>query len=147
MKKKESGQSLIEFALVLPILVIMIIIISELGYSFIIQQTITDGIKKVVLSSHFNVGKYTSTSNLLTAMKSDLQTFINTHNLPPADSLDLTLGNSNNYGTPVYITYTYRPGFRLIGIIPERISISSAQIVQTGFVKINNPTVSAITSI
>lgn len=141
MKKKVRGQSLLEFSLVAPILVLVLVVISELGYAFIVRHTIIDCIKQTVQSSHFLVGKYNTQAELLDAMQTDLQNSINAHNLPTPTSLTFGLGDSTQYGTAVIVTYSYNPSFRIIGVTPEVITVQSAQILQPGLLKINNPTV------
>ncbi|MGD9580739.1 MAG: TadE family protein [Vampirovibrionia bacterium] len=144
MKKFSKGQSLLEFALVAPILVLILVVISELGYTFVVRHTIIDGIKQTVLSSHSLIGKYSTTQELLDAMKANMNTYVSTHNLPTPVKLDFGVGTSNAYGTAVIIPYTYKPAFRLIGITPEQVTIQSSQVLQSGLLKINAPTVPSV---
>lgn len=144
MKKKNKGQSLLEFALVAPILVLILVVISELGYTFVIRHTIIDGIKQTVLSSHSMVGKYTTNQEILDTMKSNMQTYVQTHNLPTPVKMDFGVGTSNAYGTAIIVSYTYEPAFRLIGITPEKVTLQSSQVVQPGLLKVNVPTVPSV---
>lgn len=141
MKKINKGQNLLEFTLVAPILILVLVVISELGYAFVVRHAIIDCIKQTVQSSQFLVGKYATQQEMLDAMKADLLTVIADHNLPPAEDVTFGIAESNQYGTAVIITYTYRPGIRLIGITPEQISIPSIQVLHSGLLKINSPTV------
>lgn len=144
MKKKNKGQSLLEFALVAPILVLILVVISELGYTFVVRHTIIDGIKQTVLSSHNLVGKHTTPQAILDSMKANMTTYVQTHNLPTPVKLDFGVGSSNAYGTAIIISYTYKPAFRLVGITPEEVTIQSSQVLQPGLLKVNAPTVPSV---
>lgn len=146
MKKLNKGQSLLEFSLVAPILILVLVVISELGYAFVVRHTIIDSIKQTVQSSHFMVGKYSTTGELLSAMESELSSYIATHNLPTPTSLTFGIGKSNSHGTAVLVTYSYNPAFRLVGITPEEVHIQSAQILPTGLLKTNAPVIAPSSS-
>jgi hypothetical protein len=147
MKRRNKGQNLLEFALVAPILILVLVVISELGYTFVVRHTIIDSIKQTVASSQFNVGKFTSTEQMLSTMKTELEAFIDTHNLPTPEDITFGVAGENAYGTAVIISYSYRPGFRLVGITPEVITVQSVQVVQPALLKINNPTVPFVPSL
>ncbi|MEW5821867.1 MAG: TadE family protein [Cyanobacteriota bacterium] len=147
MKKINKGQSLLEFSLVAPVLVMILVVISELGYAFVVRHTIIDSIKQTVQSSHYMVGKYTTTADLLAAMEKDLKSYIQNHNLPAATKLGFAVGSSNDYGTAVLVTYSYNPAFRLIGITPEEVTIQSAQILPPSLLKVNSPTITSTPSL
>lgn len=147
MKHKSLGQNLVEFALVTPILLMILVVISEFGYTFMVKHTIIDSMKQTVKSSEYSVGRVSSEAELLGQMKTYLLEYINSHNLPTPVDLSLALGNSNQYGTAITITYTYNPSFRIMGITPEQITIKSTQVLQNGLVKTNNPTVPYVSAL
>jgi hypothetical protein len=147
IRRKPRGQNLIEFTLVAPILIMVLVVISELGYAFVVRHTIIDSIKQTVQSAQFRVGKHSSEAEMLAAMKQDMQGFIKTHNLPDPISLEFGVVGQSQYGTVLVVSYVYKPGFRLIGITPERIAIQSTQVVQPAFIKPNNPTVPYVPSL
>lgn len=145
MNRLKKGQSLLEFSLVAPVLILVLVVISELGYAFVVRHTIIDSIKQTVQSSHYLVGKHPTTAELLTAMQSDLNGYIQTHNLPAPVKVSFGVGKSNSYGAAVLVSYTYKPAFRLIGITPEEVTIKSSQILPPGLLQVNKPVLTVVT--
>ena len=139
MEKRNKGQSLLEFSLVAPILVLVLVVISELGYAFVVRHTIIDSIKQTVQSSHFQIGKHSTQQEFLTQMQKDLTDYIAIHNIPPPEKVSFGIGSTNSHGTALIVSYTYKPAFRLTGITPNKVTIKSAQILQPGLLKTNNP--------
>lgn len=147
MKRLKKGQSLLEFSLVAPVLVLVLVVISELGYAFVVRHTIIDSIKQTVQSSHYLVGKHTKTPELLSAMKADLNNYISTHNLPAPVEVVFGVGDKNAYGSTVLVSYTYKPAFRLLGITPDKVTIQSSQVLPPGLLQVNKPDMSVVTQV
>lgn len=123
-QRKAKGQSLVEFALVLPILLLVIFGLFDLGYAVFIKNMISNATREGA-----------RTGIIITKTDADIRARVNA----AAPGLNLTTAqiaispspNNRQFNEPitVTVTYTYVPLTPVIGRITGSVPLSSTSVM------------------
>ncbi|MGI6705151.1 MAG: TadE/TadG family type IV pilus assembly protein [Clostridia bacterium] len=112
MMRNQKGQSTVEFALVLPILIFLMVVIAELGFAFNAYVTVVHTAREVARMASISTTEYTPS-----ALQEKIESTLHASNPLLTGTITWT-GGSNAYidsgnGKKVKIdfTYAYDPGF------------------------------------
>ncbi|OGH98446.1 MAG: hypothetical protein A2104_09950 [Candidatus Melainabacteria bacterium GWF2_32_7] len=135
------GQHLVEFALILPIIVIILLILIEYGYAIVARNTLAEAVKmcipklsEIAYMPGDETSKVTRIENELTL---NLQNYFKTHNMMYDGTLEVNIVKDLvSQVSIINVTYRYFPAFTLPriltgDIIPNEIVLHSAQAVNT----------------
>lgn len=144
-KYSNKAQQLVEFALIAPIILGLIIFIIELGYSINIRSQLTDAVRvSIAEASRIYNGQFSDTSSKMASfeqgLEEEIKNYIINHGLPFEDSVDVELvGISGANKTAVLLKYKYSPFFTLpFGIVPNSYQFVTTQIVSNSLLKAND---------
>lgn len=129
--RRTDGQGLTEFAIVLPILVVMLVGIFEFGRAWHVRQVVTnaarEGARTAVLP---NVGN--------DSVRAVISTYLASANIDPAKAV-LTLDLQNSSGSPDQVTVSFDYNFALMsrvvtllsaGSLPGTVTLTSTSIMR-----------------
>lgn len=112
MVKNRKGQSTVEFALVLPILIFLMVVIAELGFAFNAYVTVVHTAREVARMAAISTTEYTPS-----ALQGMIESTLQDSNPMLAGTITWK-GGSNAYSTTsdgkkvkIDFTYSYDPGF------------------------------------
>ncbi len=148
MKTNKKAQQLVEFALVLPIIIVVLVIIVEFGYIINARISLSESVKLSMIKVN---QLYSQPGNdaakeaaIITSIQDDLKTYFDDQGLPYSDSLAVTIEKVPNSLTSVIrVNYVYKPFFSLTNffgsdIIPTEYTFTSTQIVNDVLLRANN---------
>lgn len=136
-----KGQELVEFALILPVMLVVLVAIAELGFMWTLRGTVSDAVKSSVQQMQLIAGMdQTNAANLL---QTNIQTYLTNHGVPNAGSVQVTLADDANNNTVVSVTYEYNPTFTLpnffgIQLLPDTMRMGSSQVINSAIFGPNN---------
>ena len=136
----KKAQQLVEFALVLPILMIIVMVIIELGFAINARITLADAIKMSIgqINQSYNSADNQTTKQALleNSLTNTMVNYFSLHNMPYANTINVQIlpGSSGSQTSLVVANYTYTPIFTLPNIfggqiIPSNLTFSSFQVV------------------
>lgn len=141
------GQHLVEFALVLPIIVIILLIIIEYGYAIVARNTLGEAVKVSVAKLNRiadmpgdNTTKVSRIENELTV---NIQDYFRNHDMLYDGTVTVSITQQAGSATSlVLVTYKYFPSFTLPrvltgDIIPDEITVTSSQAVNASLLSPN----------
>lgn len=120
--KKKKAQQLIEFLLIAPFFIALLIIIIEYVYAINIDMTFSNGLKKAVSEVSQSIDSTSTKASINNSIFTKLSIYMDEH----IGTSDIKSFNSLDFdNTTVYVaTYDYKPVFSLptlyFNIIPER---------------------------
>lgn len=137
-----KGQELVEFALILPVMIVILVVISELGFAWVLKGNVADSVKSAVQQMQTIAGQNTATAT--NTLQTNIKNYLISHNIPNANSLTVNLSDptASDY-TTVAVNYTYNPIFTLpnffgIQVLPTSITMNSYQIINSAILRANN---------
>lgn len=140
--KKMKGQELVEFALILPIMILILVAIAELGFVWTLRGTVGDAVKSSVQQMQLIAGL--SPAQAQGVLQTNIKNYIVNHGLPNADSVQVTLSDPNaSEHTVVSVQYQYNPSFTLpnffgVQILPDTFTLTSTQVINSAVIQPNN---------
>jgi hypothetical protein len=137
-----TGQELVEFALILPLMLVILVGIAEMGFMWTLRGTVADAVKSSIQRLHDIAG---SDAGTVQATLQDRMThYLQTHGVPNATSLIVEMSdpNASDY-TNIIVSYSYNPTFTLpnffgIQLLPTTVTMSSQQVVSSALLRPNN---------
>lgn len=142
---KRQAQQLVEFAIVVPILMIIVFIVVELGAAINARVTIAEAVK----ASLIDVNKLTSLNGDTTTKEAEVESLVKSrviqyllnHNIPNSGSVDARVTyNAANNTAVAFVSYQYVPYFLLAGLVGTSVSsipFSSSQTLNPSVFKPN----------
>lgn len=138
----QKGQELVEFALILPVMVVILVAISEMGFMWTLRGTVSDAVKSAVQQMQTIAGTDVATAE--TTLQTNIRNYLTNHGVPNANSVTVNLSDptASNY-TTVNVRYTYNPTFTLpnffgIQILPDSLTMGSSQVINSAILRQNN---------
>ncbi|HSA07470.1 MAG TPA: TadE/TadG family type IV pilus assembly protein [Candidatus Gastranaerophilales bacterium] len=136
--KTKKAQQLIEFALVVPILMIILFIIIEFGTAINARATVGEGVKIALTGVNNLSGINGNTATKITFaenyIKNEIIKYLIQHNIPNSGSVVVKVKATANYAV-VLVNYQYNPYFFVPGLlggaIPSSINFSSSQTLNS----------------
>jgi hypothetical protein len=142
--RKLKGQELVEFALILPIMLVILVAIAEMGFMWTLRGTVADAVKSSVQQMQTIAGTDLATAEA--TLEANIRNYLVTHGVPNASSLDVTLSdpNASDY-TTVSVSYSYNPTFTLpnffgIQLLPSTVAMGSSQVINSAVLRNNDYT-------
>ncbi|MEW5822084.1 MAG: TadE family protein [Cyanobacteriota bacterium] len=142
MKKRKcfKGQELVEFALILPVMLVILVAIAEMGFMWTLRGTVSDAVKSSVQQMQLIAGMDQTTAS--STLRTNIETYLANHGVPNASSVQVTL-DSIGENTTVNVTYEYNPTFTLpnffgIQLLPDTMKMGSSQVINTAIFGPNN---------
>ena len=137
-----KGQELVEFALILPIMVVILVAIAEMGFMWTLRGTVSDAVKSSVQQMQVIAG--TTEANASATLRNNIETYLTNHGVPNASNVQVIL-KTNGENTTVNVLYTYSPTFTLpnffgINLLPDNVRMSSTQVVNSAVFGLNTYT-------
>jgi|GEM_PF-5837004 len=142
MKKHKNAQQIAEFALVMPVIIVIFMFIIEIG--FILNARIA--LSESVRYSLTKVNQLVGNSDIRVALENSIKDYLSTNNLPNSDSVLVnvfqpTAGNGQETAI-IRVNYKYRPVFNLLDflgqdIFPDEFDFYSYQVVNAAIFKSN----------
>ncbi|EKE02948.1 MAG: hypothetical protein ACD_20C00302G0009 [uncultured bacterium] len=143
----KRGQHLVEFALILPIIVIILLIIIEYGYAIVARNTLSEAVKMTVSRLNRiadmpgdNTTKVSRIENEITIA---VQDYFKKHDMLYDGTVNVTVTQQSGSETALVLaTYRYFPAFTLPRVltgdlIPEEITVTSSQAVNANLLNPN----------
>lgn len=141
---KNKAQQLIEFAFVIPILILILFVIVEFAYAMNIRIKLSDGAK----ASLMQVNKLSNLPGsdpdakkeaVRTAIQANMVAFLTENNVPDPSGASVSINKDTNGFYTVNVTYLYKPVF-LLPFIPgmPAIPLQSSQIINSNIMQLNN---------
>jgi hypothetical protein len=137
--KMRKAQHLVEFAFVVPILMLVIFVIIEIGMAINARMTVSEAVKSalVKVNNLNNLGGSVTGSDKASKINlvrgfigSEVVAYLIQHNIPNSGSVDVQISVSKDDYATVLVSYEYNPIFILPGmgkIIPDTYKFSSSQ--------------------
>lgn len=154
LKNSRQAQQLVEFAIVVPILMIFIFIVVEIGAAVNARIAVAEGVKSTLVEvnklSNLAGDTATKINTVETFIENTVIRYLIGHNIPNSASIEakVTYDTTNDTATAL-VTYQYNPYFLMSGLlsgsIPESLAFSSSQTLNPHIFKPNNIT-SALTA-
>ena len=147
-----KAQQLVEFVLILPIILVILLVILELGFAINARITLAEAVKISVgkINQLYQMpGNATATkqAQIEYSLTNLMQNYFNLHNMPYADNMTVKIlpGTGTSQTSLVVANYIYYPVFILPNffgtkIIPTSIPMSSFQTVNNALLNGNNYT-------
>lgn len=142
MKKirRLKGQELVEFALILPVMVVILVAIAEMGFMWTLRGTVSDAVKSSVQQMQLIAGQ--TEGGASTILETNIKNYLQNHGVPNAGSVQVTL-NTSGENTAVNVTYKYKPTFTLpnffgITLLPDEMVMGSSQVINSAIFGPNN---------
>lgn len=143
-QKKKKAQQLVEFAIVVPILMMVLFIVIELGSAINARATIGEGIKMALMKvnnlSNLDGDRVAKTTYVENFIKNELIRYLIHHNVPNSGSIDVKVKSTPDYAVAV-VNYQYNPYFLIPGLLggtfPSSIPFSSSQSLNPHIFKDN----------
>lgn len=135
-----KGQELVEFALILPVMLVILVAIAEMGFMWTLRGTVSDAVKSSVQQMQLIAGMTEGdASNLL---RDNIKSYLENHGVPNAGSVAVTL-NTIGENTTVNVSYQYNPTFTLpnffgIQLLPDTMTMGSSQVINSAIFGPNN---------
>lgn len=139
MKKNRKAQQLVEFVLVAPVLIMILVVIVEVGYAINTKISLGESIKLSIpaLNQLYNQtsSKEIKLETMRASLEESMKNYFDSHNLPNSDSIKVSIVDpTNSFTAVVTATYSYEPIFTLpnlfdIQIIPDSYNFSSSQVI------------------
>jgi Flp pilus assembly protein TadG len=140
--RDNKGQELVEFALILPVMVVILIAIAEMGFMWTLRGTVSDAVKASVQQMQNIAGTDVGTAQ--GTLTNYIQNYLTNHGVPNASSVNVTLSDpdASDY-TTVQVTYSYNPTFTLpnffgIQLLPDTVTMGSTQVINSAVIRSNN---------
>jgi len=132
--RANKAQQIVEFAIVIPILMIVLFIVVEFGAALNARLTVGEGIKmtlaKVNQLSSLDGDVPTKVAYVQTFVRNELIRYLVQHNIPNSNSIEVTIRPTGETASMV-VGYQYHPHFILPGLfggtIGDTIAFSSSQ--------------------
>lgn len=143
--RSRKAQQLIEFALVVPILMMFLFIIIEVGMAINARMTLSEAVKSALVEvNNLNtIGGGTTaadkTSKVKEYIESQVRAYLIHHNIPNSGSVSAKIVVNDNFAA-VLVNYEYNPVFVLPGmgnLIPSTYHFSSSQTLNPHIFKSN----------
>ncbi len=148
MKTNKKAQQLVEFALILPIIIIVLVVIVEFGYIINARISLSESVKLSMIKVNQLYSQpgddTTKQAAIMTSIEDDLKTYFDDQGLPYSDSLAVTIERIPNSLTSIIrVNYVYKPFFSLANffgseIIPTEYTFTSTQVVNDVLLQANN---------
>lgn len=139
MRKNKKAQQLVEFVLVAPVLIVILVVIVELGYAINTKITLAEAIKASVAITNQLYNQSSTESQkeetIRNSIENYLKNYFDSHNLPDSDSISVILTRASGSQTAIVTAkYSYKPVFvlpNILGntIIPAKYTFSSSQVI------------------
>lgn len=130
--KSESGQAVVEFALVLPVLLLLILGLVEFARAWNTQQVLTDAAREALRSSVVSNPEFT-----YDALLGQIRQALARASLDPENAQVSVDGWKTGTGTPARIRIDYLYEFGLLGPFVEWSSDERSLALSTSFVMRN----------
>ncbi|MEI7475673.1 MAG: TadE family protein [bacterium] len=139
MKKSRKAQQLVEFVLVAPVIMAILVVIVEIGYAINTKISLGESIKSSIPALNQLYNQSNTEAAKLELVRSTLETsikgYFDSHNLPNSDSISVSITEPANSQTAVVTAiYSYEPVFKLPNLfnsqlIPDKYTFSSSQVI------------------
>lgn len=130
---RKKAQQLIEFAIIVPILMMVLFIVIEMGSALNARATLGEGIKtalvKVNYLSNLDGDRSAKTSYVEAFIKNEIIRYMIQHNIPNTASISVKVKATDDYAVAM-VNYQYNPYFLVPGMFgagPSSITFSSSQ--------------------
>jgi len=141
--KTQKGQQLVEFALVAPILIFVLMIIIQLGHLFVLRNTLSSATRAALIqvSTKYNNLTETTLANKTTKMESELYNaiddYLDEHNIPNSSDMQVKIATNTNNISMVYVTYMYK---LIVPFLPNltEIPLQAVQVIDNNYLQVNN---------
>jgi hypothetical protein len=144
MKKNKNAQQVVEFALVIPVLIIIFLFIVEIGFTLNAKLILSEAVKLSIAKTGQMVGE--SEADIKTAIENSIKAYVAEQNLPNSNLITVEITDSAPDNTTlIKVNYTYKPIFSLFdvfgnNIIPSEFNFTSYQIINSSLLKNNDYT-------
>jgi Flp pilus assembly protein TadG len=148
LKKRRKAQQLVEFAIMLPSLMILLLIILEFGYAVYVRGILADATRVSLIKVNQLYNTAGNDEEKLDQIKAQIRQYIDDYlyknNIPYSGSVTVNIADvSGTNISVVTVKYIYYPSFILPDIlggslIPKKIGIFSSQVVNTALIKANS---------
>lgn len=144
-----KGQELVEFALILPVMLVILVAIAEMGFMWTLRGTVSDAVKSSVQQMQLIAGQ--TEAGASTILESNIKNYLQNHGVPNAGSVKVALNNTGD-NTAVNVTYKYKPTFTLpnffgITLLPDEMIMGSSQVINSAIFGPNNFAGGSVTGI
>lgn len=135
--RSKKAQQLVEFALVAPIFLTIVVLIIELGFAINTRETIAEAVKSSVMQSNELSNQTGSDSvkkeSIRSAIEENIKTYASDHGIPNSSSVRVEIIDISGSDKAVVMAYyTYKPYFSLPftdGFLKSQFDFSSYQII------------------
>lgn len=148
MRARKKAQQLVEFVLILPVLLMVLVVIIETGFAINARITLSEAVKMSMAEVSQLAGQTGNETNKTNYIKNQLNTdlisYFNSHNIPYANTMNVKIGNVTGTNLAlVSASYNYSPTFtlpNLLGaqIIPSKYSLRSQQLINKALISDNS---------
>lgn len=144
-----KGQELVEFALILPVMLVILVAIAEMGFMWTLRGTVSDAVKSSVQQMQLIAGQ--TEAGASTILENNIKNYLQNHGVPNAGSVQVALNNAGD-NTAVNVTYKYKPTFTLpnffgITLLPDEMVMGSSQVINSAIFGPNNFAGGSVTGI
>jgi len=143
--KKRKAQQLVEFAIVLPILMVILLLIIETGFAVYTKTCLSEAVKMSLFQVNtlykFWGDEDQKKNNISIQIENNIKDYFTNHNIPYSGSIKASIEKIPGSTTSLLkVTYDYYPIFRLPNIfnneiIPEKFTFSSAQVINNTLIE------------
>lgn len=131
---KNKAQQLVEFAIAVPILMMVLFIVIEVGTALNARATVGEGVKAALVKvnnlSSLDGDTATKTVFVENFIKNEMISYLIKHNIPNSNSIIVKVKTTSDYAVAL-VNYKYNPYFLLPGLFggtfPSSIDFSSSQ--------------------
>lgn len=148
-KKTKKAQQLIEFALVLPIIVALFMILMDVSIAMYDRMVFSDALKMSVAKANqsSSYGGKTSTektNSVKQLIEYQMYKFLNSQNMPYAGSISVTIEDIPNSSNSIVIaSFKYNPYFswansKWINVLPSVYTFTSTQVINNALLRVSS---------
>ncbi len=148
MNTKKKAQQLLEFALILPIIIVILVVVVEFGYIINARVSLSEAVKLSLIKVN---QLYSQPGNdaakeaaIISSIEDELKTYFDDQGLPYSDSLTVAVERVPDSLTSIIrVNYVYKPFFSLTNffgseIIPAEYNFTSTQVVNDVLLQAND---------
>ncbi|MDD3012182.1 MAG: TadE/TadG family type IV pilus assembly protein [Candidatus Gastranaerophilales bacterium] len=147
MKNYKKAQQIVEFALVVPVIIVIFMFIIEIGFILNARIAITEAVRISLTKVNQLTDK--TEDEIKSTLENSIVNYVSSYNLPNSDSIFVNIiepsaGNSQQTAI-IKVNYKYQPVFNLLNfseqsIFPHEFDFCSYQVVNEALFNSNNTT-------